>query len=658
MCGFAGFLTFDPNMQFNALEVTIATMSRTLRHRGPDDAGVWCDPKQGVALGHQRLSILDLSANGHQPMESTCGRYIIVYNGEIYNFLGIKEELLGEGLPLCGDRLFRGHSDTEVLLAAITNWGLERTLERVNGMFAFAIWDRVHKRLTLARDRFGKKPLYFGWVNGAFVFGSELKALRAHPGFTNSVNRQALTLFLRHNCIPAPYSIYQDIYKLPAGSVMQLPLPELRRARSYIDVASNIKRYWLAEQVASQALSEPLNEAPDAIMGRFDTLLRDAVASRMIADVPLGAFLSGGIDSSLVVALMQAQAGQSVKTFSIGFEEAAHNEAEDARRVAAHLGTEHHELILSPRDVLDVVPGLSEIYDEPFADSSQIPTYLVSKFARNQVTVALSGDGGDELFGGYNRYIWAPAIWQKMALWPMLFRATGAALLESIPPRIWPKLMELLGSNHRTPADKMQKLADVLRSTSPASIYQTLLSHWKQPMDIVIDGKEPLTRLQYAADVIDNLGFANGMMILDQLIYLHDDILVKVDRASMAVSLEVRAPLLDYRLAEFAARLPMSLKIHEGQGKYLLRQLLYRYVPRDLIDRPKMGFEMPIADWLRGSLREWAEDLLSESRLRSDGYFYPGPIRDKWQQHLEGKRNWQFHLWDILMFQAWLDESR
>lgn len=585
-------------------------------------------------------------------MFSGCGRYVIAYNGEIYNFLDIKSELQ------CANHQslhFRGHSDTEVLLAAISTWGLEQTLPRINGMFAFALWDRKEKYLSLVRDRLGKKPIYFGWAGKSFVFGSELKALKACSGFANDIDRQALTLLLRHNCIPAPYSIYQNIYKLPPATCLELPIEKVQRSTCYEDVAAHIKPYWSAKQVYAAGLLNRFNGSPADIEQQLEVLLKDAVASRMIADVPLGAFLSGGIDSSLLVALMQAQSERPVKTFTIGFAVASNNEADEARRVAKHLGTEHHELILSPQDVLDVVPRLPILYDEPFSDSSQIPTYLVSKFAREHVTVALSGDGGDELFGGYNRYAWAPAIWNRMAAWPQGMRSSTAFLLDAVPPQAWPRLMRLFNLKHRTPADKVQKLAQALRASGPEVLYKSLVSHWDPPGDIVIDGREPATLLENAGAIIDQFGFAEGMMLLDQVTYLPDDILTKVDRASMGVSLEVRAPLLDYRLAEFAARVPLDLKIRERQGKYLLRKILYRYVPKELIERPKMGFETPIADWLRGPLRDWAESLLNEIKLKNEGYFHPGPIRLKWQEHLAGKRNWQFHLWDILMFQMWLE---
>lgn len=661
MCGLVGFITRGERANRNSCSAMIAEMTRTLQHRGPDSSGTWVDPAHPVALGHRRLSIIDLTSEGHQPMLSEDGRRVIVYNGEIYNYLEIKKELQAalshpggiDSAPLH----FRGHSDTEVLLAAITVWGLEETLKHLNGMFAFALWDREDRSLSLVRDRFGKKPLYLGWVNGSFVFGSELKAFKAFPGFANEVDRGALAQYLRHNCIPSPHSIYRKIYKLPPGCKVTLGFDQVLEADSYEEIAPLVQSYWSAEKVFDEGLHKQAADDPEAVEEQLDTLLRDAVRCRMISDVPLGAFLSGGIDSSLVVALMQAQSAIPVKTYTIGFQEASHNEAEDARRVAEHLGTDHHELYLAPKDVLDVVPLLPVLYDEPFADSSQIPTYLISKFARQEVTVALSGDGGDEIFGGYNRYSWAPEIWGKMRRWPKTIRRLAASLLSGVPPSIWPHVLKVLAMHHRTPADKIMKIAAFLREESPGEIYRSLVSHWQEPALVVMGGVEPPTALMDGDRIIDRLGFATAMMYLDQITYLPDDILVKVDRASMGVSLEVRAPLLDYRLAEFTAALPLDQKIREKKGKHLLRKILCRYVPRECIERPKMGFEMPIGDWLRADLREWAEELLSETRLRNDGYFNPLPVRKKWAQHITGKRNWQFHLWDILMFQAWLERQ-
>lgn len=649
MCGINGSLSHIGSSSAVEFHSIADRMNYTLVHRGPDDSGVWADVGQGIALGHRRLSIIDLSPEGHQPMHSHDGRYVIVYNGEIYNYRTLRSELLTKGLA------FRGNSDTEVLLAGISTWGLDNTLRRINGMFAFAIWDKREKKLSLVRDRLGKKPLYFGWVAGSFVFGSELKALRAFPGFDNPIDRDALTLYLRHNCIPAPYSIYKGICKLPPASFLTLARDQALNATCLADVASDIRPYWSARQVFVDGIRQPHKKDEAALLDDLDLLLRDAVASRMISDVPLGAFLSGGIDSSLVVALMQTQSNRPVKTFSIGFHEAGHNEAEDAKRVARHLGTEHHELYLTSQDALDVVPKLPFLYDEPFADSSQIPTFLVSKFAREHVTVALSGDGGDELFGGYNRYVWAPDIWGKMARFPLALREAAAGVLGMLPPSVLMAVARGLNIKHRTPADKLQKIAGLLRSKTKGEVYKSLTTHWDNPAGIVIDGTEPVTVIRDIDNIIGHFGFEQAMMYLDMVTYLPDDILVKVDRASMGVSLEARAPLLDYRLAEFAAQIPMDLKIRNRQGKYILRKLLYRYVPQQLVDRPKAGFEMPIAQWLRGPLRDWAEALLDESRLRREGYFLAEPIRKKWQEHLAGNRNWQFHLWDILMFEAWLE---
>lgn len=666
MCGLVG--AFSARSGISA-EV-VKGMASALRHRGPDDAGTWCDPEVGIALGHRRLSIIDLSPEGHQPMVSACGRYVIAYNGEIYNFQDLRAELLeaGSPSPVTGHPplAFRGHSDTEVLLAAIGAWGLIPTLERANGMFAFALWDRQERTLTLARDRLGKKPLYFGWSSGALVFGSELKALRAFPGFANPIDRDVLHLYLRHHCIPAPSSIYQGIYKLPPASLLTLRANILAggAARSWGELAPMVERYWSSAGMAETGTRSLLPGSDDELAEDLDALLRDAVGCRMLADVPLGAFLSGGIDSSVVVALMQAQSDRPVKTFSIGSHHGEYNEAEFAAAVARHLGTDHTELYLSGEEARAVIPALPTIFDEPFSDSSQIATYLVSRLARQSVTVALSGDGGDELFGGYNRHSWAPKVLAGVGRWPSGLRRGLASGLSLLTPAQWDALVGRLEPvlpqrlRMRRAGDKLQKLASALPARGAEDLYLRLVSHWPAPEEVVVGGREPLSLITDPSRHPALVDFASRMMYLDLVTYLPDDILVKVDRASMAVSLEARAPLLDYRLVEFAWRLPLAAKIREGQGKWLLRQVLFRYVPRDLIERPKMGFAVPIDAWLRGPLRDWAEALLDEGRLRQEGYFNPAPIRRKWREHLAGKRNWQDQLWDILMFQAWLEEGR
>lgn len=660
MCGFAGYIDLSRSTSAPGLDHTVARMTATLLHRGPDDGGTWVDAVCGVALGHRRLSILDLSAQGHQPMISACGRYVIVYNGEIYNFRLIQASLSQLGVKL------RGHSDTEVLLAAIVEYGVEDAIKRCNGMFAFALWDRKNRSLYLGRDRLGKKPLYFGWGKKSLLFASELKALRVHSGFESQIDRDALTLLLRHNCIPAPYSIYQGIFKLPSASILCLPLDRVEQwhGRHFSALTPWLLQYWSAASIAEQGCRAQFEGSDAEAAELLNDLLRDAVSSRMIADVPLGAFLSGGIDSSLVVALMQEASRQSVRTFSIGFREGGYNEAEDAKAVAAHLGTDHTELYVSPEEAMAVIPRLPYLYDEPFADSSQIPTFLVAQMARQHVTVALSGDGGDELFGGYNRHSWVPSLWQKMRPIPKALRSSVGMVLSSISPSRWdsifaglkPLLPGLL--RLRTPGDKIQKLVPLLAAGDPEEIYHHLVSHWHDPASIVIGSIEPSTMVSDRSGCPSVAGIAEQMMFLDLITYLPDDILVKVDRASMAVSLEARAPLLDYRLVEFSWRLPLSMKIREGQGKWLLRQILYRYAPKSLIERPKMGFAVPIDAWLRGPLREWSEMLLDETRLKQEGFFHPAPIRQKWREHLSGDRNWQYQLWDVLMFQSWLESTR
>lgn len=665
MCGLAGFLQTN-GLGSGQAHALAAHMGERIAHRGPDDGGVWCDADAGIGLSHRRLSILDLSPAGHQPMVSVSGRYVIAFNGEIYNHLELRQELeKGPSALLSpegrgdieggrGETSWRGHSDTETLLAAFDAWGIEATVKKSIGMFAFAVWDKLNRILTLGRDRLGEKPLYYGWQGDTFLFGSELKALKAHPAFRAEIDRNALALLMRHNYIPAPYSIYQGIHKLLPGSLLTVSLQN-RNAQPQC--------YWDARQVVGAGLAQPFMGSPGEAVDALDKLLRDAVAKQMMADVPLGAFLSGGVDSSTVVALMQAQSSRPVKTFTIGFHEAGYNEAEHAKAVARHLGTEHTEIYVTPEQAMAVIPRLPTLYDEPFADSSQIPTFLVSQLARQHVTVSLSGDGGDELFGGYNRYFWGRDLWKRISWMPSEMRVFVGKMLKGVPPQGWDGIFARLGPllpsklRQRTPGDKLHKLAEILGARQPEEMYQGLVSHWKDPEALVIGGHEPPTVLTDRSQWADVEDFSHRMMYLDTMTYLPDDILAKVDRASMGVSLESRVPLLDHRVVEFAWCLPLSMKIRNGQGKWILRQVLYKYVPKELIERPKMGFGVPIDSWLRGPLRAWAEELLDEGRLRREGYFHPAPIRVKWLEHLSGKRNWQYHLWDVLMFQAWLENQ-
>lgn len=651
MCGISGILDTGRRTGNRDLQGTVLGMVNALRHRGPDDVGTWADDEAGIALGHRRLAILDLSAEGHQPMRSACGRYVISFNGEIYNFRALRQELEGLG------HRFRGHSDTEVMLAGIVQWGLVCALEQFNGMFAFALWDRLEQRLHLSRDRMGEKPLYYGWLGRTLVFGSELKALRAHPAFDRPINRQALTLFLRHGYIPAPHSVYEGIVKVPTASVVTFDRCEAGAAPSLVP-------YWSLAQAANRGLAEPFLGSEEEAIAQLDSLLQDAVKMRMESDVPLGAFLSGGVDSSTTVALMQTQSSRPVQTFTVGFHEAAYNEAHEAKKVAQHLGTAHTEFYVTPGEAMAVIPKLPTLYDEPFSDPSQVPTYLISELARRDVTVTLSGDGGDELFAGYDRYLMGMRVWNRLDSIPLVVRRLAAGGLRLMPESVWQPALRSLTPilperiRRRNPANKLRRIEDLLLLDSPQALYLDLVSHWKTPSALVLEASEPPTSLSHAAGWPSLPAFPHSMLYLDMMTYLPDDILVKVDRASMGVSLEARVPFLDHRVVEFSWRIPLSMKIRNGKGKWLLRKLLYNYVPQPLVDRPKMGFGVPFDAWLRGPLREWAENLLDEKKLGDRGLLNSDPIRATWNEHLSGTANREFPLWNVLMFQAWLEHER
>ncbi len=646
MCGFAGFL--GSSGPASASEAIVKRMSDAIRHRGPDDSGTFVDQASGLALGHRRLSIIDLTPAGHQPMISQSGRFVIAFNGEIYNFAVVRADLEASGLA----PTWRGHSDTEVLLAAIEAWGTSAALMRCAGMFALAVFDRQSRTLTLARDRLGEKPLYYGNQGGVFLFGSDLAALKQHPSWQGEIDRCALTLLLRYNSIPAPHSIYRGIKKLEPGCIL-----EIKSGGEPLHA-----RFWDATREIANAASSPFTGSAKGAADETERLLRQSLSGQMISDVPLGAFLSGGIDSSAVVALMQTMSTRPVKTFSIGFREQGYDEAPHAKAVARHLGTDHTELYVTEADALATVPRLASVYSEPFADSSQIPTLLVSELAHRHVTVALSGDGGDELFCGYTRYALAQKTWNRLRRIPAPLRRTIANAVTAAGPEALNRMLRpatnLLPQRYRIerPGDRLVKGASVAALNSLDDVYRVLVSHWQSPSDIVIGGHEP------------ELGRTNGLphdfdpvrrMMHDDLVrYLPDDILAKVDRAAMSVSLETRVPLLDHRLVSFSASLPLNILRHEGQSKWPLREILFRHVPRHLIERPKMGFGIPLDAWLRGPLRDWAEDLLAEKRLTNDGFFHAAPIRKAWSDHLDGTRNMHYPLWVILMFQSWLDRER
>jgi asparagine synthase (glutamine-hydrolysing) len=697
MCGFSGFITTDASVLSNA-EAQVARMALAIQHRGPDDAGVWADASAGIALGFRRLSILDLSSAGHQPMHSASGRFVMTFNGEIYNHADLRDLLSTAQLGIPAQP-WRGHSDSETLLACFEVWGLEVTLQKAVGMFAVALWDTQTRTLHLARDRFGEKPLYYGWATTvstaapAFVFGSELKALRAYPSFANPVSREALALYMRFTYVPAPYSIYQNIFKLEPGCILSIDTSAALSQASKLLEAVHVPSvpaapsvplrppavqdgllmhcWWSLGSVVEAGAQNQISSEDEAVE-TLEQRLKEAVHVQSLADVPLGAFLSGGVDSSSIVALMQAQASSPVKTFTVGFEEAGFDESPHARAVAKHLGTEHNALYVSAKQAQAVIADLPAMYDEPFADSSQIPTHLVCKAARQQVTVALSGDAGDELFGGYNRYFWGPRIWSRLAWLPYPARQALGAAIKMLPTGGWDALSRPVNTmlpeskNVVRAGDRAHKLAARLGGVHNLDdLYNSLVSEWQDP-SLVVKGNdwEMGVNLQVPASTLSDPLPAVGakqhqlrMMYRDTMTYLPDDILCKVDRAAMATSLETRMPFLDHRVAELAWRLPLNMKIRNGQGKWALRQVLYKYVPKELIDRPKAGFAIPVGQWLRAPLRDWAEALLDEKRLEAEGFFYPKPIREKWLQHLTGRYDHTPSLWAVLIFQSWLEST-
>ena len=641
MCGLAGFVDLARGRDRESLTRVVAAMTATLVHRGPDAGGAWVDPAAGVALGHRRLSIIDLSDAGCQPMVSSDGRLVAIYNGCVYNFAELRAELVAAG------RRFRGQSDTEVILEAMAAWGVVPAVKRFVGMFALAVWDTAKRRLHLIRDRFGVKPLYYSHFGTTFAFGSELRALAAHSEFSGDIDRASLAAFVAQGYVPAPHTIYRGVRKLPPGTILVFDPEHGDQTQP--------EPYWTLRSIAELGTRDQYRGSFEDATAELETLLREAVRCPLVADVPLGVFLSGGIDSSLVTALMQAESTRPVQTFTIGFAELGYDEAIAAKAVASHLGTDHHELYMSPSDALAVIPKLPEIYDEPFADSSQIPSYLVAKLARTQVTVALSGDGGDEMFGGYNRYIWNRLIGERASGWPQWTKRLAARGLQAVAPSTWDAVFARLPSplNQRNPGDKLHKLARVLDAEDLGAMYQGVVNQWPRGTEIVRGGAAAAAAASDRGQWADLPDIVDQMMYLDGMTYLPDDILTKVDRATMAVGLEARVPFLDHRVAAFAWRLPQSFKISGRHGKRPLRHILSRYVPPSLTERPKMGFAIPLHEWLRGPLRDWAEALIAPARLAAEGFFDPAPIRAAWDEHLSERSNRQHELWTVLMFQAW-----
>lgn len=647
MCGFSGFLGFNSRDKNQALE-NLRRMNNLLEHRGPDSEGFWIDENRQIALGHKRLSILDLSDAGSQPMISRSGNYILAYNGEIYNHKNLRAKLTSEKK----DIVWRGNSDTETLLECIDNWGLEKALSQVEGMFALALWSNRENRLYLARDRFGEKPLYYGWVGSgtskSFIFSSELKSLRVHPEFDQKISRDSIALQMRLSCIPSPFSIYEGINKLEPGHLLQLSLKNEETKKIC---------YWPIEEIFMDGLENPFEGDFEDAVETLHKLIANKVCDQMLSDVPLGAFLSGGVDSSSIVALMQNQSSKNVKTFTIGFDSDDYNEALHAKSIASHLGTDHTELYLTGKDAMDVIPSLPSIYDEPFSDSSQIPTFLVSKLAKQSVTVSLSGDGGDELFGGYNRYLFTKRFSKYLFNVPYAMRKMIFFAIRKTPSSMQEIAGKILEINSNVPnfSSKFRKIIDLLPAKDKEDLYLNLVSNWKNPQDLVPNSNEPKI---FKSQLKTGLDSTSHMMLNDLLVYLPDDILTKVDRASMNVSLESRVPFLNHKIFEFASRLPLDFKIKNSETKHVLREVLYKYVPKSLIERPKVGFAVPIENWLRGDLKNWAFDLLEKRKIDKEGYLNSDLVHKVLLEHSEGKVNHDQKLWDILMFQSWLDNQK
>jgi asparagine synthase (glutamine-hydrolysing) len=653
MCGIVGFVETKAARSADELAALAEGMALALQHRGPDDAGRWVDAASGVAFGHRRLSVIDLSPTGHQPMVSESGRTVVVLNGEVYNHRELRKDLLAEGAR------FRGTSDTEVLLEAIEAWGLHVALHRAVGMWALAAWDAKDRTLRLARDRMGEKPLYHGWQGSTFVFASELKALRAHPGFVGGVDRNVAALFLRLAYVPAPSCIHPGLRQLPPGTLLELPLERLKRGEAALELRPT--PYWSVRKAATAGLARPFRGSQVEAVDELDRVLRQAVAGQLVADVPVGAFLSGGIDSSTVVALMAQQSTAPVRTFTIGFRERDHDESPFARAVAQHLGTQHEELVLGPEETLAVIPRLPELYDEPFADPSQVPTILVSQLTRRHVTVALSGDGGDELFAGYNRHVWARRLTRALRFFPLDVRRALAAAVRGVPDTAWTALLRrcrrLLPpvATRGNAGERLHRVAALAAEPSARELYLRLVSHWAEPCDLVPDAVEPEWAMTGPHEGLPWRDPVERLQYLDMITYLPDDILTKVDRAAMAVGLETRVPLLDHRVVELAWSLPPQWKLRRGRGKLIQREVLRRYVPGSLFERPKAGFGVPIETWLRGPLRDWAEALLDERRLAAGGLVEARPVREAWAEHVSGERPHAQRLWNVLMLLAWAE---